>query len=379
MRIAPVIKQKKTLSLFIFLLSSFFLLLSTISNASAAVLYFYPQYVSIAPGEEALFELRLDTEGEPINAIELDGKLSGVAATLRTLDNSGSALSIFVERPSIEGRSAFRLVGGAPSGIVGEHILARVSVRGELPGASRLSYVPETTAVLLADGAGGSASVRFLGADIAVEKTSPDKLILTSESHPDQNQWYSSAVAHIRFNWDESGRYSYTVTRDMLGVPDDEADLPVGSSTWDGGVKIHDLPEGISYFAIKKIGSEAISRYRVMTDYSKPRWLEIRKSAGTGETEGRPFLSFLAHDDVSGIEYYEVRVNHGEPFTVSSPYPFPDSYSVISLRAYDRAGNYIEEYIPGPQKDYTLWVWTLILFVLLVWVSGIIDTGKKRS
>lgn len=220
--------------------------------------------------------------------------------------------------------------------------------------------------------------MRFMTANIAVEKASPDKLTLMSDSHPDQNQWYSSNVAHLRFPWDESAQYSYITTRDVAGVPDEEVDTPDGNATWDGGVKVSDLPEGVSYFAIKKIGSPIVSRYRIMIDYSKPRWLEIRKSAGTEETEGRPFLSFLAHDDVSGVEYYEVRVNNGDPFTVSSPYPFPDSYSIISLRAYDRAGNYIEEYIPGPRKDYTLWVWALILFVLLVWVSGIIDTGKKR-
>ena len=349
------------------------------SPTLAATLYFYPQHISLVPGEEVLVDIRLDTGGRSVNAVELEGALSGVRATLRSIDNSGSALSIFVERPSVKGRSGFRLVGGAPSGLEGENLIARLALRGELPGSATLSFDPTQTRILLADGTGKSAPVSYINADITVSPKSKDYLLVSSDSHPDQNQWYVSDVAHVRFTFDSSASYSYHITRDPLAEPDAVADKPAGTATWDGGLKLEDIPEGVSDFALKKIGATSVSRYRLMRDATVPEWIEVRKNEGTIETEGRPFLTFLAHDAVSGVEYYEMRVNGGEPIVASSPQPLPDEYTILSIRAYDRAGNYVEQFIPGPQKDYSLWVWAAILFVLLVWVSGIIDTDKRKQ
>lgn len=363
-------------TLFFFLLVTGYFLL--ITSAEAATLYFYPQNVSLVPGEEVLIDVRINTE-ETINAVELEGALSGVAATLRSIDNAGSDLSIFVEKPSVKGRSGFRLVGGAPVGLAGERILARLAVRGELPGKSVLSFIPDKTRALLADGTGNSAAIEVMGATINVAARSKDYLIISSESHPDQNQWYALSTANLRFSFDPQAAYSYVVTRDPLESPDDVADRPEGTATWDGGVKLQDMPEGVTYFAVRKKGSESVSRYRLMNDVTEPEWIEVRRNEGSVETEGRPFLSFLAKDAYSGVEYYEMRINGGEPVTVNSPQPLPDEYTILSIRAYDRAGNYIEEFIPGPQKDFSLWVWAAILFVLLVWVSGIIDTDKRKK
>jgi hypothetical protein len=360
---------------FFLLVTGYFLL---VTSASAATLYFYPQNISLVPGEEALIDIRLNTD-ETVNAVELEGVVSGVVATLRGIDNAGSDLSIFVEKPNVKGKSGFRLVGGAPAGLSGELVLARLAVRGELPGKSTLSFTPDKTRVLLADGTGNSAAVEFMSAAISIVPRSKDYLIISSESHPDQNQWYAANTAQLRFSFDPAAAYSYVVTRNPLEDPDAVADKPEGSAVWDGGVKLGDLPEGVSYFAVRKIGSNSVSRYRMMTDVTDPAWVEVRRNDGTIETEGRPFLSFLAQDDYSGVEHYEMRINGGEPVTVNSPQPLPDEYTVLSIRAYDRAGNYIEEFIPGPQKDFSLWVWAAILFVLLVWVSGIIDTDKRKK
>lgn len=347
--------------------------------AFAARLYFYPQSVSLAPDEEALIDIRIDTEGEVINAVEIEGAVSGVATTLRKVDNAGSALTIFVERPSVEGRSRFRLVGGAPGGITGEHLLARVSLRGELPGSANLSFSSSLTKALLADGTGNKAKLSLEPASLTVIPRSRDHITITSQTHPDQNQWYRGERAQLQFTFSTAHRYSYLVSRDPLAEPDDTPDVPEGTAQWQGGIKIDDLPEGVSYFSVKKVGAAVISRYRLMRDDTPPQWLEIRSNDGTIETEGRPFISFLAHDAISGVEYYEMRVDGNDPISVVSPQPFPESYTILSVRAYDRAGNYVEEFIPGPQKEYGIWVWAAILFVLLVWVSGIIDTGKRKQ
>jgi len=369
-----IFKSKKLLFVSVFLLSSIYYSLSTV--AYAASLYFYPQSVTLSPGEEVLVDIRIDTAGKSINAVELEGALSGVAATMRNIDNSGSALGIFVEAPTVKGKSAFRLVGGAPAGLSGEKLLARIALRAEIPGTSILSFTPGKTRVLLADGTGNGASLKFLDTTIKVLSKPKDYIAISSLSHPDQNQWYATDKAQLQFTFDPKSSYSYLVTLDPLAEPDGTADKPEGAATWNGETKLEDLPEGVSYFVVKKIGSTSVSRYRLMNDTSKPAWVEVKKNNGAPETEGRPFLTFLASDAISGVEYYEMRVNASDPVTVASPQPLPDEYKILSLRAYDRAGNYIEEFIPGPKKDYSIWVWVAILFVLLVWVSGIIGESK---
>ncbi len=367
-------KPRVIKSIFLSLLvTSYYLLVA--SSASAATLYFYPQNIALVPGQDALIDIRIDTAGEVINAVELEGAISGVAATLRSIDSSGSAIDIFVERPNVEGRSMFRLVGGIPAGLSGEHILARLVVRGELAGAGTLSFKP-TTKILLADGTGASAKTSFIDANIAVAPKSKDYVEITSLTHPDQNQWYAATTASIRFEFDSSATYSYLVTLDPLAEPDTTPDRPEGDLAWAGETKLEGLPDGITYFAVRKVGSQLVSRYRLMNDNVAPIWLEVGKSEGTIETEGRPFLNFLAEDATSGISHYEMRIDGGQPYVVSSPAPLPDEYHILSIRAYDQAGNYIEEFIPGPQKDFTLWVWAAILFVLIVWMSGIISVRK---
>ncbi len=357
---------------YLLLLTTFYILPTF---AQAATLYFYPQQISLMPGEEALVDVRIDTEGESINAVELEGSLSGVAATLRGIDNAGSAIDVFIEQPNIKGKSSFRLVGGIPAGLSGEHLLARVALRGELPGRATLAFVPSAVKVLLADGTGKSVSVDVMSSAVSVLPPSKDYVAITSLTHPDETQWYAATKAQIHFELEPGASYSYVITRDPLEVPDDVADRPGGSAQWQGDLKLDDVPEGITYFAVKKVGSNVVSRYRLMNDVSDPVWLEVKKNAGISETEGRSFLTFLADDQISGIEYYEVHIDSEEPFTALSPQPLPDEYSIIALRAYDQAGNYIEKFIPGPQKNYSAWVWMAILFVLLVWASGII--GKK--
>ncbi|MDO8601742.1 MAG: hypothetical protein Q7R62_01240 [bacterium] len=355
-----------------FVLSYFFVF----SYGNAATLFFYPQNIDLATGEEALVDLRMDTGTDLINAVELEGSLSGVAATIRSMDNSGSALSIFVEQPELRGKSAFRLVGGSPAGLRGEFVLARLVVRGEISGLSALSFNPESSRVLLADGIASVAPLNVMNAQIQVIQKSADYVPITSRSHPDQNQWYATDVASFHIDLVPGTSYSYLISQDPLAFPDDVADQPSGNLEWQGDTRLDGLTNGVYYVTVKKIGSSVVSRYRLMNDLTEPKWVEVQKNEGIGETEGRPFLTFLAQDQPSGVEYYEMRIDGQEATTVASPQPLPDEYRALRLRAYDRAGNYIEKFIPGPTSDYWPWIWGAILLILIIKASGILKKKK---
>ncbi|MEW5759570.1 MAG: Ig-like domain-containing protein [Candidatus Thermoplasmatota archaeon] len=62
-------------------------------------------------------------------------------------------------------------------------------------------------------------------------------------------------------------------------------------------------------------------------------------------TNKNPTISFSTNDATSGIDHYEVRIDNGAFSTQTSPYTLPniaDGKHTITVRAYDKAGNYID-------------------------------------
>jgi hypothetical protein len=60
-------------------------------------------------------------------------------------------------------------------------------------------------------------------------------------------------------------------------------------------------------------------------------------------TNTQPMISFSTTDGTSGIDYYEVKVDSGSFSTKTSPYtlsPQTDGMHTVTVRAYDKAGNY---------------------------------------
>ena len=82
------------------------LLLSNIQLAEAARLFLYPDSIILEEGESSIFDLYLDTEGENIGAIEINGEVNG-ELTLEEVNNPGSLVEVFIEQPSDENNFKF--------------------------------------------------------------------------------------------------------------------------------------------------------------------------------------------------------------------------------------------------------------------------------
>ena len=76
----------------------------------------------------------------------------------------------------------------------------------------------------------------------------------------------------------------------------------------------------------------------------------------------QPQISFVAKDELSGIEHYEVSINKGNFVTQTSPYKLPsqpDGRHDIIVRAYDKAGNFADGTVKisidtTPPEDLTI-------------------------
>jgi len=340
-------------------------------TAKAASLLLFPNTVELEAGESIIIDLRLDTQSESITAVEVSGTLSG-PLTLDSLDTSGGLIEIWVEEGST--RKTFRIVGGTPKGAQGSGIIARLTVTAIESGAGTITLDPNAKVILLGDEA-QLAQVSLIDSAIRVTSPDPGRIELASRTHPDQNQWYSSRKVNVRWDLEEGAQYSYSVDP-LPNIPlDDIADFPEGTLEWQGDVEFTAPSDGIFYFTVKRVGESSISRHRVMIDTQKPQWIDWSLSEGE-DFPNQPlgeFISFVARDDLSGIEKYQISIDGEQFFDTVSPQILPSGYSEATIRAYDRAGNYIEK---GVSKDRGLMLMIISLAILLALVLLL---GLKRK
>jgi len=334
-------------------------------TASAATLYFYPQNIDMFEGENAVIEVRLNTESDTINALELNGVV-GNGLSINSIDTSNSLIQIFVEAPKAD-NGTFRFVGGIPKGFSGAGIIGRLTVTPTKVGTSEISF--KQIKVLANTEPVKEVQTTTLTSTINATVKPKDYIKLSSRTNPIQNNWYNSKNINIHWDLEPGTEYSYLVSQDQTAVPDEISDKPEGDKLWLGDVALGGLKDGIYYFSVKKVGSQTVSRYSIFQDSTPPEWVSVVLNSGTPETDGKQYISFLAKDVTSGIDHYEVKVNDENFERVSPPNYIiakPD-YKRIVLKVYDRAGNGMEESIETKGKDYSLWIGAIfVVFVVIL-------------
>lgn len=345
-------------------------------EANAATLYFYPQNLDLFEGESAVVEVRLNTEGETMNALELNGKLSNNNLSITSIDASNSLVQIFIETPQTDGVN-FHLVGGTPGGFSGDGIIGRLNLKTVKAGNSTLSFAQPIK--LLANTVGGKElNVKSLQSNLSVNFKPKDYIELSSRTHSEPLKWYNSKEVNIHWNLEPAAEYSYLVSQDQTIIPDDTPDKPEGDKLWLGDIALTNLSDGIYYFSVKKMGSNTVSRYSIFQDATPPEWISVTLNEGTPETDGKQYVSFLAKDITSGIDHYEVKVDDGS-FERASPPNYiitkPD-YERIVFKAYDRAGNSIEESIETKGRDHSMWIGAIFV-VLVIGLMFVISQRRK--
>jgi hypothetical protein len=365
----------------IFLFSIFYFLFSC--SVKAATLFLMPQSENIFKGDTFFIEVRLDTEGEEINAASVALKFPSDFLEVIDFNKGDSIFSLWPEEVNIkEGEISF--LAGTPGGFRGEGLIGRVNFFGKKTGEAQLIF-KEDSKVLLNDGSGTPAKLNFLEGNYEILEKPKDLPLIFSSTHPDQDKWYKINTLRLRWDLIEKAEYSYLLSKDPLAEPDEIPDKPQGELIWMGDMEYTDLKDGIYYFTLKQklAGKEWSKRviFRAMVDSTVPEEFKSEIGQDPSVFEGKYFLSFSTTDKLSGIDHYEVREGKKDFKIAKSPYVLEDQNlrGKIIVKAIDKAGNeQISEIIP-PSKPFPYYILVFGLIILLIFWWIIRRLRSKRN
>lgn len=281
----------------IIFLASFVFVVFYSSQVNAARIYFEPANNTREVGETFTVNVRLDTQGDNINAVDF-GILYPPLLEIKSISKSGSAIQLWVQEPSFSSTGIF-LSGGSPGGIKSSSaLIAKITMKGKAIGDGNLQLTPASSA-LLNDGQGTNAVLNMGPASFEITAQPKKEPTATPEAK-------------------ESPKPTPKQEEDDESKKDSDDD---------------DKPKKFKAF----VGQD-------------PRVFG-----------GKHFVSFFTTDSESGVQRYEIKEGKGNFKTAQSPYLLADQdlNTVIRIRAYDTSGNYRETVYPGALKRVWLWIFNL--------------------
>jgi len=392
----------KLLFFSVFVFTLFFLPIKT----WAARLYLSPSEETVYKRETFLVEVRIDTEREEINTVEVD--LGFPENLLESFDiiRGGSVLTLWPKGSESNGER-ISFIGGVPGGFNGDGLLARISFLAKEVGGADVVFGNESK-VLLNDGEGTKAPVDFSKASYQIRDKPEGLLTVISQSHPDQNSWYGNNTLQLYWDLEKETEYSWVLSYSKTEEPDDVSDRPEGDLMWMGAMEYEGLQDGIYYFHLKERSSgrewSPKTTFRAMIDSTSPKDFEPKIAKDESMFEGRYFLSFFTEDETSGVDRYEVlEIAHGNIFRVikeeilkllikeetldieseewereKSPYLLKDQdiRSRIYIKAVDKAGN---ERIAAILPPYKMGAEDIIFLIILALIIALIFYRALRK
>jgi hypothetical protein len=301
----------------------------------------------------------VNTEGKSINNSEANIQFPTDMIEVVSITKSSSIFSLWVEEPSFSnttGKITFN--GGVPNpgynGATG--YIATITFKAKKQGTASVIFTEG--AVRENDGLGTdilnskNGSVIQIGvaqvAPIPIpntvneKSTIPVKPTIVSETHPDEDLWYSNNTA--TFSWKiPSGVTSLQTLFNKIpnATPSITYDNSVSQKT------LNNLSDGTSYFHLRYInssGSGLIAHYKVNIDTNPPQDF----SPTTRILGSKNLLKLEAKDTTSGIDYYQIGIDESPLIKVTKEninngeYLLPvlnEGDHKLTIIAYDKAGN----------------------------------------
>jgi hypothetical protein len=368
----------------------FGLFLALSSSADAAKLHFQPKSIPLGIGDEFTLNVRVNTEGDFINATQAEVRFPNDLMEVTAVDREGSAFGFWVEEPYYSNEDGtVNFVGGSAKGISSEslHVL---KIKFKVTGAGSGEITFSGALVTASDGKGTNVLSTIESASVSVgtkrlippppeipeTKEAPQKVErvavvatglpeapkLRVPLYSDESRWYSHVGETIVF-WDLPPDVTQVSTRlsrsrdESPGVKDD--DLFTGKSM---GVLEE---EGIWYIRVQfknNVGWGPLSYYKISLDTTAPLPFEIEIDNAVSDNPS-PLIKYETNDSLSGIAGYVIsvdgqRVLETASSTVALP-PQPPGAHKLSVRAVDLAGNSVEDNeefevlpLPTPTIDF---------------------------
>jgi len=331
--------------------------------ADAAILSISPSSGTYNAGETFTIGVIVNSSDREVNAVS--SVLSFPADILEVVSTSrdGSIIGLWVQEPAFSNVSGTINLEGIilNPGFVGNNGKAlNVVFRAKKSGVAPVSFV--SGSVLANNGLGTNVLETMNGGQYTISSKAPaveekkqppvttglpPTPVITSSTHPDEERWYN--INTPTFSWDvPSG-----VTAIRISLNKKKTATPTVS--YDPVIKekeIKNLDDGVYYFHAQfknKNGWGTVSHMKIQIDTVAPEGFEI-KCVDTAETfNPRPTCLFNTTDELSGLDYYKVKIGDSEFKTVamedieSNPYTLPPQAPgehFLLVQALDKAGNY---------------------------------------
>lgn len=323
----------------------------------AATLNVLPAAISVSAGEVFTETVSVSSADQALNATSGTVTFPASLLSVSSVSSANSILTLWVQQPTFSNYlGTVRWSGVVPNpgftGIRGQIFSIRFVAKSAGTAAIGLS----SPMVLANDGNGTNIFTAANPASVSISPSAPQPAnatpqnqssvplaAITSSTHPDQTEWYSSS--HVALDWTNAPG----VTALRLGYDQDANGLP---TTFYSNLISHQelqLGDGIWYFHVQERNSDGwgpVSTFRIQIDTVPPLPVLLQFPNGTTTAASTIAVQFTTTDALSGIDHYQLSVD-GRSFEViaqdgSGVYMLPSGSSgmhTLSVTAYDRAGN----------------------------------------
>ncbi len=370
-----------------------------VQEADAATLILVPEKKNVGIGEGFFVDVRIDTEGESVNAAQ--GTISFPVDLLEvtSIDKSGSVFGFWIDEPNFSNDTGVAgFIGGTPKGITGGSLhTLRLTMRARAAGSAELLL--SNAAITASDGKGTNVLSRAGGTVVSIGtgETStipptvpevpviapsvtpppptstpapaptptpapivrpravvrqavpsaklPEMPLVSVPFYPDTSQWYNHLGETIAL-WD--------VPEDVTGVATALDQNPnttptVAEKTLMNGKSFGKIEDGVWYIHVRfrnNKGWGEVAHYKVSLDTTPPASFELSVDS-SGSDDPSPRVAFAAFDALSGVSYSAFHIDGREVLRSATtslvlPPQAPGVHTVL-VQVVDRAGNSIED------------------------------------
>ena len=346
----------------------------------AADLVVSPSTGSYSSGQTFTVTVRAVPGGDSVNAVESTLSFDASKLSVVSVSKSGSAFSLWTTEPTFSNSAGtVTFGGGSPTPFTATSNLVNVTFRVVGEGVAVVDF--GEASVLAADGRGTdvfengvSGNYSLSGASTPPPAPEPiatpepvaepaqnseEAIIFGDPPRPpeigspiflDSEVWYSNTDGI--FAWTlpfDVSAVAVEVSTDPENVPQDNPDSIIDPPTDEFAVNVENTVDGVQYVSINfknQVGWGATTNRQLKIDTTQPEPFTIGVNPGPSR-DSFPTLTFAANDLTSGIDFYKLVIDGGEPITVTPQqaelgYLLGDledgTYSVY-VTAYDMAGN----------------------------------------
>jgi len=350
------------------------------STAKAATLFLTPPSSRVAVGEKLTKNLKIDSEGISLNAIQAVLHFPKDTLEVVSLDKTDSAFSFWLEEPNFSNTDGvISFIGGTPYGVSGSSIqVFKIVFAAKGSGSGTVTI--SDSAITASDGSGTNILSKTVDAAFAVvaKKETPPipvpepiqeiipapipivrkpvptgKLPIKPELkiplYPEETKW-SNLTSQFNVGWDlplDVTGVSTAINKQPLFLPQKSEGL-FDSKTFAA------LLDGAWYLHVRfqnNVGWGPAIHYKIAVDTQPPLGFKANILEGEKTDNPAPTFEFQSSDALSGLKEYQLRIGDGDliqipasDFTGSFKLPLqaPEKKRIL-IKAIDLAENSIED------------------------------------